>query len=92
MKVLCIHGNHEIRPWRMKGYELQTWHGGKVWVQERYPNLLFAKDGEIFTLEGLRYIAIGGAYSVDKFYRLQAGYRGDAAARNPAGSKKAWAV
>ena len=72
--ILCVHGNHEIRPWRVKGYELQTWHGGKVWVQERYPNLHFAKDGEIFTLEGLRYIAIGGAYSVDKYYRLQAGY------------------
>lgn len=31
-------------------------------------------DGEIFDLEGLRHLVIGGAYSVDKFYRLARGY------------------
>jgi len=40
-------------------------------VEEEYPNLLFAKDGEIYDLEGTKAIAIGGAYSVDKWYRLQ---------------------
>lgn len=71
---LCIHGNHEMRPWNVEGYHLKDWNGGKVWVQDAYPNLLFAKDGEIFTLNGLNYIVIGGAYSVDKFYRLYRGY------------------
>lgn len=71
---LCVHGNHEMRPWNVKGYELKRWNGGQVWVQEAYPNLLFAKDGEIFTLNGKKYIVIGGAYSVDKFYRLAHGY------------------
>lgn len=72
--ILCIHGNHEIRPSHIPGYQLIDWHGGKVWQEERYPNLLFAKDGEIFDLEGKKCIAIGGAYSVDKFYRLQRSY------------------
>ncbi len=71
--ILCIHGNHEIRPWRVNGYRLQLWKGGQAWVQEKYPNLLFAKDGEVFTIDGLRYIVIGGAYSVDKHYRLSRG-------------------
>lgn len=73
-KLLCVHGNHEMRPWNVPGYELKEWNGGKVWVQEDFPNLLFAKDGEIFTLEGSRCIVIGGAYSVDKPYRLAHGY------------------
>jgi 3-oxoacid CoA-transferase subunit A len=35
-----------------------------------YPSLLFAKDGEIYNLDGRRCIAIGGAYSVDKYHRI----------------------
>ena len=73
-KLLCIHGNHEMRPWNVPGYALKEWHGGKVWVQDDFQNLLFAKDGEIFDLEGLKCIAIGGAYSVDKPMRLARGY------------------
>lgn len=72
--ILCIHGNHEMRPWHIDGYHLADWNGGKVWMQDRFPNLLFAKDGEIFTLNGKKYIVIGGAYSVDKYYRLMRGY------------------
>lgn len=43
-------------------------------VQPEYPNLIFARDGEIYTLNGLRYLVIGGAYSVDKYYRLSHGW------------------
>ena len=70
---LCIHGNHEIRPERIPSYELKEWNGGLVWVEPDYPNLLFAKDGEIYNIKGLYHLVIGGAYSVDKHYRL---YRG----------------
>ena len=45
-----------------------------MWQEEAYPNLLFAKDGEIFDIQGLKYLVIGGAYSVDKYYRLSRGY------------------
>ena len=45
-----------------------------MWKEEKYPNLLFAKDGEIFDIHGLKYLVIGGAYSVDKYYRLSRGY------------------
>ncbi|MDR0851618.1 MAG: metallophosphoesterase, partial [Clostridiales Family XIII bacterium] len=67
----CIHGNHEKRPQTVAGYEEEIWNGGMVFVQREYPNLLFAKDGEIYDFDGLRCIAIGGAYSVDKYHRLQ---------------------
>jgi len=72
--ILCIHGNHEMRPSSIPTYLTKEWNGGLVWYEEKYPNLLFAKDGEIFTLEGLRHFVIGGAYSVDKFYRLSRHY------------------
>lgn len=72
--ILCIHGNHEIRPWNIPTYKTKEWNGGTVWYEDEYPSLLFAKDGEIYDIEGIRHIAIGGAYSVDMFYRLARGY------------------
>lgn len=71
IKILCIHGNHEMRPETVISYHEETWNGGTIYVEEEYPNLLFAKDGEVYDLEGTKAIAIGSAYSVDKWYRLQ---------------------
>ena len=71
VQILCIHGNHEMRPGSLITYQEYQWHGGAVYAEEEFPNLLFAKDGEVYDLEGYRVIAFGGAYSVDKWYRLQ---------------------
>ena len=73
--VFCIHGNHEMRPETISAYITREWNGGVVYYEEKYPNILFAKDGEIYDLDSRKSIAIGGAYSVDKFYRLERGYR-----------------
>lgn len=70
----CIHGNHEQRPGPELGYELSSYHGGQVWVQPQYPNLVFAIDGEVYDFCGHSCLVIGGAYSVDKYYRLAMGY------------------
>ena len=69
--ILCIHGNHEMRPESISSYKEILWHGGAVYIEEEFPNMLYAKDGEIYDLDGKKAIAIGGAYSVDKWYRLQ---------------------
>lgn len=71
--LFCIHGNHEARPWEAADYDEKEWNGGIVYVEEQYPNILFAKDGEIFDFNGKSVIVIGGAYSVDKLYRLNNG-------------------
>ena len=71
---LCIHGNHENRPQNIPEYKPTIWNGGRVLVDEEHPNILFAEDGEIYDLDGKKALAIGGAYSVDKFYRLQRGF------------------
>lgn len=67
----CVHGNHEERPLESGAdYEEKKWQGGIVYVEEKYPNILFAKDGEIYDFHGKSVMAIGGAYSVDKYYRI----------------------
>ena len=72
--IFSIHGNHEMRPTSVPTYKEQLYRGGTVWYEEDYPNILFAKDGEIFDFDGKRCIVIGGAYSVDKYYRLAMGW------------------
>ena len=71
--LLCIHGNHEARPTAALGYEEAEHFGARVMVQPEHPNLLFALDGEVYELAGRSCIAIGGAYSIDKEYRLLRG-------------------
>lgn len=68
--LLCVHGNHEERPAEIPSYEEVLWRGGIVYAEPEFPSLLFAKDGEIYDLEGRTAMVIGGAYSIDKYYRL----------------------
>ena len=75
IKLFCIRGNHEERPENVGTYKEVDMYGGKVFVEEDYPNLIFAKDGEIFNIGGHKVLVIGGAYSIDKYYRLMNGYR-----------------
>ncbi len=70
----CIHGNHEERPENIKSYKTKKFHNGIVYYEECYPNILFAKDGEIYHFNNHKVLVIGGAYSVDKYFRLARGY------------------
>ena len=70
----CIHGNHEERPFNISTYITKKWNEGIVYYEEEFPNILFAKDGEIYNINGKSILVIGGAYSVDKEYRLLKGW------------------
>ena len=59
-----------MRPATIPTYHTAEWHGGQVYVEDEFPNLLFGTDGDIYNLDGTQTIVIGGAYSVDKFYRF----------------------
>ena len=72
--IFSIHGNHERRPSTIATYKETMWKGGIVYYEEDYPNLLFAKDGEIYDFDGKKVLVLGGAYSVDKWHRLAMGY------------------
>lgn len=76
--LLCIHGNHEERASNIPTYHKEQFLGGTVLVEEQYPTLKFALDGEIYNIQNKfgnikRALVIGGAYSVDKYYRIMNG-------------------
>jgi len=67
--LFCIYGNHEMRPENIREYEERTWNGGVVYWEPEFPNLIFAKDGEIYDFDGTKCLVIGGANSIDKHRR-----------------------
>jgi len=75
--LFCIHGNHEQRPFAIPTYEEYVLDGdmkGIVYREKEFPSILFAKDGEIYDILGQKAVVIGGAYSIDKYYRLMFGH------------------
>lgn len=78
-KLFCIHGNHERRPSSEDGYqEVEVTEGairGPMLWNSEHPNQYFAIDGAVYVIQTsertLNALVCGGAYSVDKFYRLQ---------------------
>ena len=75
VKLFCIRGNHEERPENISSYSEVDMFGGKVFIEDDYPNLIFSKDGEVYNIDGKSVLVIGGAYSIDKNYRLMHGYK-----------------
>ena len=71
--LFCVHGNHEARPWEAGDYEEVMWNDGLVYMEEAYPNILFAKDGEIYDFNGKSVMPIGGAGTINKDYRISHG-------------------
>lgn len=71
-----IRGNHEDRPENIKGiipiYDNEV--SGEVFFKPSFPHIRYLKDGGIYNINNHRTLVIGGAYSIDKWYRLQMGY------------------
>ena len=44
--LFCIHGNHEMRPESVGTYKVSSWHGGKVYVESKYPNIIGSDTNE----------------------------------------------
>ena len=74
IKLFCVQGNHEERPENISTYKEIDMFGGKVFIEEEYPNLIFAKNGELYNIDNKKVLVIGGAYSVDKNYRITYGH------------------
>jgi 3-oxoacid CoA-transferase subunit A len=70
-QIYCVRGNHEERPENL-GYELVYDENvnGEVYIDSINPNIKYFKDGGEYDIEGHKTLVIGGAYSVDKKYRL----------------------
>lgn len=73
--IYCVRGNHEARP---SDIEDMVYYDDKevknfVYYQKQFPNIRYLIDGFSYEINGLRTLVIGGAYSVDKYYRLETG-------------------
>lgn len=70
-----VRGNHEERPTGVHDihfyYDAEV--DGNVWVEPAFPNIKYLADGGIYCINGLKTLVIGGAYSIDKYYRLERG-------------------
>lgn len=73
--LFCIHGNHEERPENIGTYKLNVLFDNLVYQEPEFPDLKFAIDGLIYNIKGKDCLVLGGAYSVDKWYRLQMGWQ-----------------
>ena len=74
-RIYCVRGNHEARPADVPGMELIYDEDveGEVYIQKKWPNIRYFKDWGTYTIDGLDVAIIGGAYSVDKWFRLDRG-------------------
>lgn len=70
--IYCVRGNHEMRPTDVKGmitlFDENV--NGLVHMEEEYPHIRYFIDGASYVIDGYNVLIIGGAYSVDKDYRL----------------------
>jgi 3-oxoacid CoA-transferase subunit A len=71
--IYCVRGNHEERPENL-GFQLQYDEnvGGEVYVDDENDMLRYFQDGGEYVIDGFNVLTIGGAYSVDKDYRIAA--------------------
>ena len=71
----CIRGNHDYNPMKLPditcSYDAAV--QGNVWYTPNFPNIRYLANG-IYSLGGHKTLVIGGAYSVDKCYRLENGW------------------
>ena len=75
--LYCLRGNHELRasqvPDMKRNYDETV--NGFVYYEEAFPHIYYFEDtvGE-YIINGYSILTIGGAYSIDKVYRLASGY------------------
>ena len=74
--IYCVRGNHEARPQNVPGMKLIYDENvqGEVYIQDEWPKIRYFKDFGIYIINGFKVAVIGGAYSVDKWYRIEMNY------------------
>lgn len=74
-RIYCVRGNHEARPQDVEDMEIMYDDDieGEVYYQKKWPNIRYFRDFGIYYILNYKVGVIGGAYSVDKYYRLDRG-------------------
>lgn len=73
LTFFCVRGNHEARPEDVEGMEkvFMPEIGNSVYMQRKYMNICYLMDGREYNFNGYTALVCGGAYSVDKDWRLE---------------------
>lgn len=75
-----IRGNHEERALNLvkqnpKNWDTERFFGSQVLIEKEFPYIKYAMDyPEVYNILNQKTLVIPGAYSVDKFYRLERNY------------------
>ena len=75
MNWFVIRGNHDANPINNKNIMMVKRYGNIGYIENDYPNIFYAINGKIYNIENNEFLVLGGAYSVDKFYRIEKGYQ-----------------
>ena len=70
--IYCVRGNHEMRPEDVSTME-EIWDENvcnSIYYEPAFPYIRYFKDGNLYLIDGFTTLVIGGAYSVDKHYRI----------------------
>lgn len=74
LTFIMIRGNHDMRPSDIDTYHLTSVYNnlfhGEFFVEDKFPSLLFTKEYGSYQIQYQNVFVIGGAYSIDKHYRL----------------------
>lgn len=74
MNWFVIRGNHDANPASNKNIIMVKRYDNIGYIEPNYPNIFYAINGKVYNIENNKFLVLGGAYSVDKFYRLEKGY------------------
>jgi hypothetical protein len=66
--TLFVDGNHERMP-EINKYPIHLWNGGKIHKISK--SIYHLMRGQIFTIENKKFFTMGGAYSIDRKYRVK---------------------
>lgn len=75
INIYCVRGNHEQRP-ELVDNIIQVYDptvNGCIYFEKKYPHIRYFIDGEVYIINNKSVLVLGGAYSVDKYYRLATG-------------------
>lgn len=71
-RIYAVRGNHEERPENLSMEQMYDEDvDGGVYYEPEFPNIRYLFDGESYNIHDYSVLVIGGAYSVDKWYRLR---------------------
>ena len=71
-RIYCVRGNHEARPQSLLSIKIKYDDDvhERVYIEEEYPNIRYFADWGCYYINNYKCLIIGGAYSVDKNWRL----------------------